>query len=310
MTRLLPPDMHLVYGGMFLQPYSPDECDPDFLENRVLHLDGEFEGVSILLGYLENTQEYLKQAPEETIRRAKEEVRGRLIEYAQSSGTIDPMGIAEYEGDTSSFNMSRGDLQYEFDQLCKEHDFPAELVVKIVSPPRETICASTGLYGMPRSRQPHLAMIYFNPAALSLGKPHIRSVIRHEFAHCLADLETWPEGTKSSDHFGPEWERACERLDIKSDATFEPFENGYIKFTCPDCNDVEYALNDDECLYDLYDLYEWDQCCEACGSEYVSELRHEPLILADSGAYIVHEDGRESLLVASLERMLPWCFLC
>ena len=217
---------------------------------------------------------------------------------------------AEYEGDTSSFNMSRDELQREFDQLCEGRDFPAELVVKIVSPPRDTIFASTGLYGMPGARKPHLAMIYFNSTALSSGKPRIRSMIRHEFAHCLADLETWPEGTKSSDHYGPEWERACERLGIMPDATFEPFENGYIIFTCPCCNDTEYALNDDECLYDLYDLFERDQRCEVCGVEYVGELRHEPLTLTDSGAYIVHEDGRESPLVAPLEEMLPWCFLC
>ena len=308
MTRLLPPDMYFAYSGLFLQPYSPDECDPDFLENRVLHLDGEFEGVSIPLDLIEGMQQFLGRTQDETVQLAKDKARAQLAGLAQCDGIFDPMDMAEYEGDSSGFNMSRDELQCEFDQLCEEFGFPAELSVKIAALVGDTALASTMLYGMPRARQPHQAIVYVFPMALSLGKPIIRTIIRHEFAHCLADCETWPQGETSREHCSPEWDHACERLGIKPDSAFEAFEDGYYKFSCPECGNIRYALNDDEDLQDLYGLCEWDERCEMCGVEYSSELRHEPLALADSGVYVVQDDGRELLLVTPPEELLPECF--
>lgn len=308
MTRLLPPDTHLVYSGLFLQPYSPDECDPD---QWVLHLDGEFEGISIPLDLIEGMQQFLGRTQDETVQLAKDKARAQLAGLAQCDGIFDPLGMAEYAGDSSGFNMSREELQCEFDQLCEEYGFPAALAVKIASPVDETALASTMLYGMPRSRQPHLAIVYVFPMALSLGKPIIRTIVRHEFAHCLADCETWPQGETSREHCSPEWDRACERLGIKPDPAFEAFEDGYFKFACPECGNTRYALNDDEDLHDLYVLCEWDEHCEMCGAKYSSELRHEPLTIADSGVYVVsEEDGSETLLVTPPEELLPECFCC
>ena len=310
MTRLLPSDMYLAYSGLFLQPYSPEECDPTFLENRVLHLDGEFEGVSIPLDVIERMQQFPRRTQDEIVQLAKEEVRAQLSRIVQCDGVFDPMDMAEYEGDASGFNMSRDELQLEFDQLCKEFGFPVEVAVKIASPVIDDVLASTMLYGMPRARQPHQAIVHVFPMALSFCKPVIRTIIRHEFAHCLSDCKTWPQGETSLEHWSPEWDQACERLGIKPDSGFEAFEDGYFKYTCPECGNTRFSLNDDGDLHDLYVLCEWDEHCEICGAKYSSELRHEPLTLADSGVYAVQEDGRELLLVAPPEELLPECFWC
>ncbi len=118
------------------------------------------------------------------------------------------------------------------------------------------------------------------------------SLVRHEFAHCLAEIQTRREkGCDSMDHYSHEWFQACEQLGISPAARTEGNDAGYYRLWCEGCGRERYEFRSPK-----WDDYLGRKLCCKRDKPYLYDIVVRPLCIADGKAYIVEEDGRETPL--------------
>lgn len=290
--RLLPESMHVIRCAGY-HPYDPAECSWDQLENGIFHFRGELQGMSVLESTIELIVEIHGCSRHEAIRLIEDEIKQDLEPFFQSHDLNDLIDCEEYEGDTSRFNMTKEEVQAEIDNLCQQYRLGVEVLVKVAEQPKERTAAATRFIGMPQANRPHFIVIEFAPHTLELGRALIRSTIRHEFAHCLADINIWSErDCDSRDHHSPEWFTACKELGIKPDSRSSAHETGYYHYWCPQCGDNVYELRIDA----EFDEYHHDCHCGNCNRPFERETVHRILCFTLNETYLVEDDGRETLL--------------
>ena len=140
--------------------------------------------------------------------------------------------------------------------------------------------------------QPHRIVIFVDHYTTKMIKPFIKSLVRHEFAHCLAEIQTRREkGCDSMDHYSDEWFQACEQLGISPAARTEGNDAGYYRLWCEGCGRERYEFRSPK-----WDDYLGRKLCCKRDKPYLYEIVVRPLCIADGKAYIVEEDGRETPL--------------
>ena len=292
--RLLPEGLHLHVCWHFYQPFALDELGPDFPMHELLFLDGELDGVVIRKDEI-NRLANLKGCDEAAALELKRAEIGKELAERLSTGNADalyhPMP-QEYTRKVRGATMTRDEIQTEVDALRLEHGFNLPIEVKITKGLVEHTAGGTAFYGMPHSDRPHRIVIFVDYYTTKMVRPFIKSLIRHEFAHCLADVQTWKEkGCDSIDHFSAEWFQACEQLGISPAARTEGNEAGYYRLWCVRCGKEKYEFRSPE-----WDDYLGRQLCCKCHEPYQYEIIDQPMCIADGKAYLVEEDGKESLL--------------
>lgn len=301
-TRLLPEGMYLNVCWRFYQPFDLNELGSNFPIHELLFLDGDLDGVVIYRDEITRLAKLEKCDEDVALERKRADIRQELIGRL-STGNVDSLYSPmpkEYTRKVRNATMTRDEIQEEIDALCRDYRFELPIEVKITKELIENTAGGAVLYGMSHSSRPHRIIVFIDYYATKLAKPFIKSLIRHEFAHCLADVQTWEElGRVSQSHDSLEWFQACEALGISPAARTEGNDAGFCHLWCERCGREKYELRNPK----------WDdllgrELCGKCHKPYQYEIIDRPICFADGKTYIVEDDGRETPLPISADAFI------
>lgn len=295
--RLLPDGVHVVKTFFGYQPYDPDACSPEF-KSKLHYYQGALRGLAVTEEFLKFEMQVFRCSREGALRKIRERSRTRIRRALESDDLERLYRVPrKYQGQVAGASMSMKCIQDEIDALRREFSFEEPIAPRIVERLGEDVGARTIFLGLPEASGLHQVIFCFIPRTLEFMPRTLRYIIRHEFAHCVADIEPWKADGRSvsADHSGPEWERACEALGISSASSGFIHEGGCYCYVCPTCENDEYQLCNENNREEQYH-------CEDCGCLLEKETLDQPLALTEKRVYAIEEDGRQTPLPFDIDK--------
>lgn len=233
-------------------------------------------------------------------------VAENLEKRLREGGLDDPYEVDSPPSSTREVSgalTTREAVQAEIDALRSEFDVKGAVSARFVESKGDIPSnwrhsdASFGFEGLPFMARPFWMEIVFADEYLTYAKPYRDYLLRHEFAHCLQVVRSWPHYGES-EHHDDTYLEACAELGIDEIGVGGYYLPGSYRITCLSCGDTKYAHEGETLETQGMSMEEFvrEFACPLCYGRIKAEPIFSPVFTIGDKVYEVGEGEQATLI--------------